>query len=187
MKHGQIEGICGPMYSGKTEELLRRLRRAEIAGLDVLVLKPRLDNRYEPEMACSHAGSRRAANLVGVEKSDLEQIADRGLASTAQVIGLEEAQFFPSGIVGVCRAWQLSGRRVIWTGLDMDSTGTPFGPVPQLMAIGAVTKLTAICVQCGAEATHTHRRASVVAQDQVVVGGVEAYEARCLSCWIDRR
>lgn len=187
MRYGTIEGITGCMYSGKTEELLRRLRRAEIAGMDVLVLKPRIDDRYELEMACSHAGARRTAELIGIEKSDVEQIAARGMRSTAQVIGVEEAQFLPAGIVGVFRAWQLSGRRVIWTGLDMDSTGTPFGPVPQLMAIGAVTKLAAICVRCGADATHTHRRVSATSQDQVVVGGAETYEARCFHCWVDGR
>lgn len=184
MKYGTIEGICGPMFSGKTEELLRRIRRAEIAGQEVLVLKPRIDDRYELEMVCSHAGSRRASELVGIQKSDVDGIAVRGLRSSAQVIGLEEVQFLPSSIVGACRAWQQAGKRVIWTGLDMDSTGTPFGPVPQLMAVGAVLKLTAVCVRCGGDATHTHRRVSAPSQDQVVVGGVETYEARCFGCWM---
>ena len=184
MRYGSIEGVAGPMFSGKTEELLRRLRRAEIAGQEVLVLKPRIDDRYEPEMACSHAGGRRPAELISIEKSDIDQIAARGLRSSAQVIAVEEVQFLPYGILGVCKAWQLGGKRVIWTGLDMDSSGTPFGPVPQLMAIGSVTKLTAICAQCKAEATHTFRRPSVADQDQVVVGGVETYEARCFYCWL---
>lgn len=184
MKYGTIEGIVGPMFSGKTEELLRRARRAEIAGQEVLVLKPRIDDRYEPELACSHAGGRRAAEVVGIGKSDVDAIVSRGLRSSAHVLCVEELQFFPSGIVAACKAWQLAGRRVIWTGLDMDSTGTPFGPVPHMMAIGSVVKLTAVCAECGGDATHTHRRVDAASQDQVVVGGVETYEARCFSCWI---
>lgn len=184
MKYGTIEGIVGCMYAGKTEEMFRRARRAEIAGQEVLVFKPRIDDRYEPELACSHAGGRRTAELVGIQKSDIDAIIGRGLRSSAHVLCVEELQFFPSGIVAACKQWQIAGKRIIWTGLDMDSTGTPFGPVPHMMAIGAVVKLTAVCARCGEDATHTFRRREVASTDQVVVGGVETYEARCFGCWM---
>jgi thymidine kinase len=171
-RRGWIEVICGSMFSGKTEELIRRLKRARIARQQVEIFKPALDNRYAQTAVVSH--DENAIPSIVVDTADQILL----LAGEAAVIGIDEAQFFGAEIVGVCEALARQGRRVLVAGLDQDFRGRPFEPIPQLMAVAEyVTKLHAICVVCGAPANHSQRL--VASDDRVLVGEKEAYEPRC--------
>lgn len=178
---GRIEAIVGCMFSGKTEELIRRLRRAEIGRQRVLVFKPATDTRYKPKEICSHDGPSFPA--IVVQKA--EDIYPLALKVVPDVVAIDEAQFFDAGIVDVCRKLAKSGLRVIVAGLNMDFRGEPFGPVPNLMAIadGGVTMITAVCTICGGEATRTQRlidgEPAPYDSPTIAVGGEECYEARC--------
>lgn len=184
---GWIEVVAGVMFSGKSEELMRRVRRAIIARKRVQVFKSHLDSRYAGLFAVSsHDG--RSVEAVPVDSS--AQIAQR-IDPTAQVIAVDEAQFLDNGIVELATSLAARGRRVILAGLDTDFRGEPFGPMPQLMAIAeSVDKLSAICVLCGASATRTQRLidGEPAAWDSptIMVGGREAYEARCRACHVVR-
>ena len=172
---GWIEVICGSMFSGKTEELIRRLRRAQIARQKVAVLKPVIDDRYSTEHIVSHNEGR----LPSVPVSSARQILE--LAGEATVVGIDEAQFFGPELVDVCQELADSGKRVIVAGLDQDYTGKPFEPMPQLLAVAEyITKTLAICVKCGNPANRTQRLSHDSAR--VVVGAQDIYEARCRYC-----
>ena len=173
---GSIEVVCGSMFSGKTEELIRRLRRAEIAKQRVAIFKPAIDTRFGNDHIVSHNEQKLRSEAVRSAAEILEKAGD------AQVIGIDEAQFFKEDLVGVCNTLADSGRRVIIAGLDMDYRGKPFEPMPQLMAIAEqVTKTQAICMKCGNPASYTQRLTQ--ARDRVVVGAKDMYEARCRACY----
>lgn len=172
---GWIEVIAGCMFSGKTEELIRRLRRAKIAKQRVLVFKPKIDTRYSESEIVSHSEQ----SLPSILVSSYEEILE--LSKDAQVIGIDEVQFFPSEIIDVCNALANQGKRVIVAGLDQDYKGIPFEPVPQLLAIAEyITKTLAICVECGNPADKTQRKIS--SKERVIVGASDVYEARCRKC-----
>ena len=174
---GCIEVITGSMFSGKSEELIRRLRRAQIARQRVQIFKPMIDERYSNKHIVSHSEMRIDAELV----SDAGQIL-RKVAHRTEVIGVDEAQFFDTSLVEVCDQLANMGKRVIVAGLDTDFRGKPFEPLPQLLAIAEyITKTLAICVRCGGPANQTQRLTA--SRDRVVVGGSEAYEARCRRCF----
>lgn len=172
-RRGWVEVVVGCMFSGKTEELIRQVRRAQIARLQTQVFKPRIDSRYSEDCVASH--NKTMLNATPVETS--AQILERVLPSTA-VVGIDEAQFFDEGIVSIVTQLADSGKRVIVAGLDTDWKARPFGPIPELMAIAeAVRKQYAICVVCGEPATRTQR--IVAADADILVGSSESYEARC--------
>lgn len=181
-RHGHIEVICGSMFSGKTEELIRRVRRAQIARQKVQVFKPSLDTRYTMEHIASHNGLRvEAVPVDGVERITAL------LAEDTDVVAIDEAQFFDQEIVDLCEGLADRGIRVIVTGLDMDFRGQPFGPVPALMARAEqVDKLRAICVRCGRAASRTQRlidgKPASYDDPVILVGAAETYEARCRHC-----
>ena len=177
--HGSIEVITGSMFSGKTDELIRRLRRARIARQKVQVFKPVIDNRYAAEKVTSHAGGE-------FEATPLARAADilPAVEADTTVVAIDEAQFFEPGVVELCRALARRGLRVIAAGLDQDFRGEPFGPMPQLLAVAEhVDKLHAICAVCGGEASRTQRliNGQPAGYDDpiVAVGASELYEARC--------
>jgi thymidine kinase len=181
MKHhsGSIEVVCGSMFSGKTEELIRLLRRAVIAGQNVQVFKPIIDERYGLEKVTSHSGAKFDAVPVRTSEEIFEKLEDE-----TTVIGLDETQFFDEGIVKVVQKLANLGKRVIIAGLDMDFRGEPFGPMPVLMAIAEdVHKLHAICMKCGELACRTQRlvngKPARYDDPIVIVGAAELYEARC--------
>jgi len=172
---GWIEVIAGCMFSGKTEELIRRLRRAKIARQTVKIFKPRIDVRYSSGDIVSHSEQSLPSIMVDSPTEILE------LASNAQVIGIDEAQFFTSDIVDVCNKLANEGKRVIVAGLDQDYKGVPFEPMPQLLAVAEyITKTLAICVSCGNPADKTQRK--IVSSERVLVGAADSYEARCRKC-----
>jgi thymidine kinase len=174
---GWIEVITGSMFSGKSEEMIRRLRRAQIARQRVQIFKPRIDARYGDDHIVSHSDMRIEAELVSTAQEILERVDNR-----TEVVGIDEGQFFDPGLVGVCDQLADTGKRVIVAGLDQDYLGKPFEPMPQLLAVAEyITKTLAICVRCGDPANHTQRLVS--STDRVVVGGAEAYEARCRRCF----
>lgn len=174
---GWIEIICGPMFSGKTEELIRRLRRAQIARQKVAIFKPKLDDRYSVDRLVSHSD----VSLPSVAVRSAAEILQ--LAGDAQVLGIDEAQFLGLELVAVCKQLADRGKRVIVAGLDQDYRGEPFEPVPQLLAEAEyITKTLAICVKCGAPANRTQRLSSE--SRRVVVGAAEHYEARCRNCFV---
>jgi len=169
---GWIEVIAGCMFSGKTEELIRRLRRAQIAKLNVKIFKPEIDNRYSSKEIVSHS----ELSLPSISLDDAAKIISE--ARDAQVVGIDEAQFFGNNLVDVCERLANSGKRVIVAGLDMDYKGIPFEPIPQLLARAEyITKTLAICVICGNPANMTQRK--VVSDERVLVGASDSYEARC--------
>lgn len=177
--HGSIEVVCGSMFSGKTDELIRRLVRATIAKQKVQVFKPAIDVRYAVEKVTSHAG----ADFDAIPIQNAQDIFARMDADTT-VIGIDEAQFFDPEVVEVSRALAERGIRVILAGLDMDFRGEPFGPMPRLMAVAErVDKLHAICMVCGDEASRTQRlvngKPARYDDPVVIVGASELYEARC--------
>jgi thymidine kinase len=173
---GWIEVICGSMFSGKTEELIRRLNRAKIARQRIQIFKPALDKRYHDENIVSHNDN--SIRSIPVETSI--DIID--LAEDCEVVGLDEAQFFDEKIVEVCTLLADSGKRVIVAGLDLDYMGRPFGCMPQLMAVAEfVTKVHAICMICGEVASHSYRLSS--SNERVLLGETDLYEARCRRCF----
>ncbi len=179
---GKLEIICGSMFSGKTEELIRRLRRAEIAKQQVQVFKPSLDDRFGVERVTSHNGMHFQAQPVPEAKDILPLVKE-----DTTVIGIDEVQFFDWEIADVCQELAEAGKRVIMAGLDMDFRGEPFGPMPILMAQAeSIEKLQAICVLCGDDASRTQRLVDgePAAYDDpvIVVGASEKYEARCRAC-----
>ena len=174
---GWIEVITGSMFSGKSEELIRRLRRAIIARQRVQVFKPGLDDRYAASQVVSHSRWRLEAERV--ERAD--EILAR-LDPRTEVVGIDEAQFFDADLSRVCSHLADLGKRIIVAGLDMDFRGVPFGPMPPLLAIAEeVEKVHAICARCGAAASYTQRLSP--SQEQVVVGAADIYEARCRRCF----
>jgi len=174
---GWIEVIVGPMFSGKSEELIRRLRRAEIARQRVQIFKPAIDRRYADNEIVSHSGLGIASDTVSSSAEVLQKVQPR-----TEVIGIDEAQFLGEGIVEVCTGLANSGKRVIVSGLDTDYLGRPFEPMPRLLAMAEeITKLLAICVRCGNPAVHTQRL--VASEDLIVVGASGMYEARCRRCF----
>ena len=176
-KHkGWIEVICGSMFSGKTEELIRRMKRAQFANLKVEIFKPSIDVRYSEEEVVSHDSN--AIQSTPVESAQNILL----MTSDVDVVGIDEAQFFDDGIVDVCRQLANSGIRVIVAGLDMDYMGVPFGPMPALMATAEyVTKVHAICVKCGDPAQHSHRLSE---SDKLVeLGETDKYEPLCRHCF----
>ena len=175
-QHGWIEVVCGSMFSGKTEELIRRLKRAEFAKQKILLVKPMVDDRYHKENVVSHQGT--SFNAISVKDSKAVQ----DIWKNEKVVAIDEAQFFDEGIVEVCAFLAKKGARVIVAGLDMDFQGVPFGPMPQLLAIAEyVTKVHAICLSCGNLAQFSHR--TVGHKEQVMVGAVEEYKPLCRSCF----
>ncbi|MCF2495173.1 thymidine kinase [Dyadobacter chenhuakuii] len=173
---GWIEVICGSMFSGKTEELIRRLNRAKIARQRIQIFKPALDKRYHEENIVSHNDN--SIRSIPVQTS--LEILDR--AENCEVVGLDEAQFFDEKIVEVCTLLADSGKRVIVAGLDMDYAGKPFGCMPQLMAVAEyVTKVHAICMVCGEVASHSYRLSP--SNERVLLGETNLYEARCRRCF----
>ena len=175
---GWIEVVCGSMFSGKTEELIRRLRRAEFAHQRVEIFKPQIDVRYSEDEVVSHNHS--TIRSTPVESSQNILL----LASDVDVVGIDEAQFFDRGIIDVCRQLADSGIRVIVAGLDMDYLGKPFGPMPELMATAEyVTKVHAICVRCGNLAHHSHRLTAD--NSLVMLGEKDTYEPICRHCFAE--
>jgi len=175
-QRGWIEVICGSMFSGKTEELIRRLKRALIANLKVEIFKPALDKRFHEIKIVSHDANE--IHSTPVENSQNILL----LSQDANVVGIDEAQFFDAGIVPVCETLALRGIRVIVAGLDMDYLGKPFGPIPQLLAIADyITKLHAICVKCGNIANFSYRK--IPGDTQLVLGERDMYEPRCRVCY----
>ena len=176
-RRGRIEVICGSMFSGKTEELIRRLKRAQFARQRVEIYKPAIDTRYADLDVVSHDGETIASTPIESSASMLL------LTSEIDVVGIDEAQFFDQGIVDVCRQLADSGIRVIVAGLDMDFRGTPFGPMPALCAIAdEVSKVHAICLRCGDLASFSHRK--VKNDKQVLLGEKAEYEPLCRRCYL---
>ncbi len=178
-RQGRIEVITGCMFSGKSEELIRRLKRAKIARQKIQVFKPSIDTRYSEIDVVSHNGDK----ITGIPVKDSSEIAEKVLPDT-DVVGIDEAQFFDEGIVKVANALADRGIRVIIAGLDMDFRGEPFGPMPKLLAIAEeVQKLHAICTVCGEDATRTQRlingRPARYNDPVIMIGASEKYEARC--------
>jgi len=174
---GWIEVICGSMFSGKTEELIRRLRRAQIARQRVQIFKPTIDERYSQDYLVSHSDMRLKSEAVSSADEILVKIDHR-----AEVIGIDEAQFFDLKLVQVCTQLADAGKRVVVAGLDKDYLGKPFEPMPQLMAIAEyIEKTLAICMKCGNPANYTQRL--VDSSDRVLVGATGTYEARCRRCF----
>ena len=173
---GWIEVIVGSMFSGKTEELIRRMKRAEIAGLKTEIFKPQIDTRYDENAVVSHDSNTIRSTPVSSSGNILL------LATAVDVVGIDEAQFFDMGLVDVCNQLANSGIRIIVAGLDMDYTGKPFGPIPSLMATAEyVTKVHAICQRCGSLAHHSHRLAA--SEKLVLLGEKDSYEALCRHCY----
>jgi len=174
---GWIEVITGSMFSGKSEELIRRLRRAQIARQPVQIFKPHIDNRFDDDQIVSHSDMRIASQTV---KSSDELVLC--VSDDTEVVGIDESQFFDGNLPAACNALADRGARVIVAGLDQDYLGRPFEPMPQLLAIAEyITKTLAICVVCGAPANHTQRL--VASSDRVLVGAAGLYEARCRRCF----
>lgn len=176
-KIGSIEVICGSMFSGKTEELLRRIKRAQISKLKTIVLKPEVDSRYNKKKVVSHNKNEISSTTI---KSSKEIIR---LANGVSVIGIDEAQFIDKNLVNICEKLANEGKRIIIAGLDMDFLGKPFGVVPQLLAIAEnITKLHAICIDCGDIANYTFRK---LANKKIIqIGDVGSYKALCRSCYL---
>lgn len=173
---GGVEVVCGPMFSGKTEELIRRVKLALIAKQRVQVFKPQVDDRYANEYIISHSEQKAICTPVKHSTDILGLIKD-----STRIVGLDEAQFFDDEIISVCEKLANRGIRVIVAGLDQDFMGNPFGKMPELLAIAeSVLKLKAVCMVCGGAATKTQRL--IRSKEQIVVGSGEAYEARCRAC-----
>ena len=174
---GWIEVICGPMFSGKSEELIRRLRRARIARKRVQVFKPKIDVRYSPDEIVSHGDSRMRSEVVN-GGGDILSVLDW----RTQVVGIDEANFMGIELIDVANQLADSGKQVILAGLDTDFMGRPFSPIPELLAHAeSITKTLAICMRCGNPAKHTQRL--VESEDLIVVGAMGMYEARCRRCF----
>ncbi|HNZ08990.1 MAG TPA: thymidine kinase [Bacillota bacterium] len=179
---GWLEVICGSMFSGKSEELIRRVKRARIAKQRVIVLKHAIDDRFSMSQVVSHDGDK----LEGIPVTNSSELISKIPLGT-QVVAIDEAQFFDSGLVEVCDTLARSGVRVIVAGLDTNFRGEPFGPIPMLLALAEdVTKLNAICMKCGAPASRTQRlvngKPAKFDDPVVMIGASESYEARCRKC-----
>lgn len=175
-QHGWIEVICGSMFSGKTEELIRRLKRVEFAQQKLLLFKPSIDDRYHEEHVVSHKGS----SFMAIPVSESSTILKHW--KKEQIVAIDEAQFFDHGLIDVCNELARKGVRVIIAGLDMDYLGKPFGPMPELLCSAEyITKVHAICVSCGNLAQYSHR--TIKTEGQVLVGAVEKYQPLCRSCY----
>ncbi len=175
-KRGWIEVICGSMFSGKTEELIRRLKRAKFAKQNVEIFKPQVDRRYSEEEVVSHDENAIHSTPVSTSRNILL------LANNVEVVGIDEAQFFDLGLIDVCNSLASDGIRVIVAGLDMDYLGRPFGPIPGLLSTAEyVTKVHAICVKCGNLAHHSHRFSS--GDKLVQLGETDSYEPLCRHCF----
>jgi thymidine kinase len=175
-QHGWIEVICGSMFSGKTEELIRRLKRAEFANQKIVLFKPKIDNRFAEKAVVSHKGSMLDAHVI--EKS----IEALNFWKNERIVAFDEAQFFDNELIDVCNELARKGVRVLIAGLDMDYLGNPFGPMPELMCIAEyVTKVHAICVSCGNLAYISNR--TVEETGQVLVGAIEKYQPLCRACY----
>jgi len=173
---GWIEVICGSMFSGKSEELIRRLKRAHIANQKVEIFKPLIDNRYDDKDIVSHDENRIQSTPVEAAQRILL------LAKEVEVVGIDEAQFFDENLPAVCETLARNGSRVIIAGLDKDYLGKSFGIMPEILALAdTVTKLHAICMKCGGLATHSFRK--IINHEQVVLGEKESYEPRCRKCF----
>ncbi|MBS4538349.1 thymidine kinase [Clostridium sp. D2Q-11] len=177
--HGWIEVVVGPMYSGKSEELIRRMRRAQIAKQKIQVFKPAIDNRYSVDYVVSHNGEK----IQGICISSSEEILEL-LDEDTEVIGIDEVQFLDEDVVHICRDLANKGLRVVAAGLDMDFRAEPFGPTPKLLAIAEfVDKITAVCMECGNPANRTQRlidgKPAKYDEPTILVGATESYEARC--------
>ena len=178
---GRVEVVCGSMFSGKSEELLRRLKRAKIAKKKYQLFKPSVDNRYSDTEVVSHSGDRLECQVL----QNAFQILDF-LEGDVEIVAFDEAQFFDMTLVTTAISLADMGKRVIIAGLDMDSRGTPFGPMPHLLAVAEeVLKLTAVCEVCGEPATHTYR-ITEEDKEQVLVGAGDHYQARCRDHWSAR-
>ena len=176
-KSGCIEVVCGSMFSGKTEELIRRLRRARFANQKIAIFKPAIDRRYSDVEVVSHDLHKIGSTPV----SSPSEILD--VAGDVQVVGIDEAQFFDESLVDVCQILANRGVRVIVTGLDTDFKGEPFGPIPKLMAVAEdVQKVHAICVRCGSLANYSHRLNK--SEDLVLLGEKDVYEPLCRDCYL---
>ena len=176
-KSGCIEVVCGSMFSGKTEELIRRLRRAQFANQQIAIFKPVIDKRYSDVEVVSHDFHKITSTPISAPKEILEKVGPE-----VQVVGIDEAQFFDDTLVEVCQTLANRGVRVIVAGLDTDYLGQPFGPMPRLMAVAEdVQKVHAICVRCGALANHSHRLSK--SQDLVLLGEKDVYEPLCRDCF----
>jgi thymidine kinase len=174
---GWIEVVVGSMFSGKSEELIRRLRRAQIARQKVQIFKPKLDTRYDDDHIVSHSEMRILSVSVASSRELLEKVAD-----DTEVVGIDEGQFFDLELPMVCNTLADRGKRVIVAGLDQDYLGKPFEPMPQLLAIAEyITKTLAICMVCGNPANHTQRL--IASGDRVLLGAQGLYEARCRRCF----
>jgi thymidine kinase len=174
-RRGWVEVVCGSMFSGKTEELIRRLKRAKIANLKVEIFKPSIDIRYDETKVVSHDSN--AIQSTPIDNSQTILL----MANDVDVVGIDEAQFFDKEIVSVCETLATRGVRVIVAGLDMDYKGVPFGPMPELLAIADfITKLHAICVKCGSLASISYRKTAQAGQ--VLIGEKDIYEPRCRKC-----
>lgn len=177
-RRGSIEVICGSMFSGKTEELIRRLKRAKIANLKVEIFKPAMDVRFDQEAVVSHDANSFPSYPIDHSQKILL------LANQVDVVGIDEAQFFDDQIVSVCETLAGKGIRVIVAGLDMDYLGKPFGQMPQLLAVADfITKLHAICVKCGNLASISFRKSADASQ--ILLGATDSYEPRCRKCYYE--
>ena len=176
-KAGWIEVIAGSMFSGKSEELIRRLRRAQIAKQKVRIFKPAIDNRYSDDEIVSHSEMKIGSSNVASSKELLERVD-----ADTEVVGIDEGQFFDAELPAAAVKLARNGKRVIVAGLDQDYLGKPFEPMPHLLAIAEyITKTLAICMVCGGPANHTQRL--VASKERVLVGATGTYEARCRHCW----
>ena len=179
-KRGWIEVICGSMFSGKTEELIRRLRRAQFAKQKIEIFKPSVDTRYHEEKVVSHNANEIHSTPVPASSNIIL------LANGVDVVGIDEAQFFDEGLFDVCNQLANSGIRVIVAGLDMDYQGRPFGPLPKILAVAEhVTKVHAVCMECGSLANHSHRISDE--NGLVVLGETNNYKALCRKCFYDKQ
>ena len=177
-RNGWIEVVCGSMFSGKTEELIRRLRRAKFANQRVEVFKPKIDTRYDETKVVSHD----AASIMARPVENAAKILEYTEGGDINVVGIDEAQFFDMALTEVCEKLAMRGIRVIVAGLDMDYRGVPFGPIPNLLAVAEyITKVHAICLHCGNLATHSYRKISN--NERVMLGEKDTYEPRCRTCY----
>ena len=181
---GWIEVICGSMFSGKSEELIRRVHRVQIAKKKVQVFKPTIDTRYSIQYIYSHNGTKIEAINISNSKELLEKTEP-----DTEVVAIDEAQFYDEGIVAICQKLADQGRRVIVTGLDQDFRGEPFGPIPELLAVAEyIDKLQAICMICGSPASRTQRlvngKPAKYSDPTILIGAKETYEARCRKCHV---
>jgi len=176
-EQGWIEVVCGSMFSGKTEELIRRVNRAVIAQQEVMIFKPAIDVRYDDVKVVSHNSNEVVSTPINHTSEIMKQV---GLAD---VVAIDEAQFMDEGLVDVCVELANEGRRVIVCGLDMDFEGKPFGVMPQLMSVAEyITKLHAICMKCGCTASYSYRLGA--SKEKVLLGETDVYEARCRPCFV---